>query len=208
MILDINDPDVWNKWRAHYNELSFDEQVAFANAAEEKYPVQQHHHTSNFFSIFKQHNDSVLEIGGWKGELAASCFKQFKIKSWTNIEICTNAIKNTVPYLTGRPYHVSHPYKFDWFTEKRLNNYDICISAHTIEHFSNDHMLRLIDYIAGIPLVAFEAPIQSDGDDWTDYGGTHMLTMGWRGVNDAMKAHGYAPVKLNDHCYIYTLGDV
>jgi hypothetical protein len=209
--LNIEDPNCWNKWRELYNELNFQEQLKFANDAECRYPHQEHHTKPVIESVLKNFIQpiNVLEIGGWKGELAANCFRKFRINSWNNIELSTNATQKTVRELLGFEYHTINPERFDWWadplTETKKSAYQICISAHTIEHFSNEHLLGIIDYISGIPVVVFEAPIKEDGDDWKDYGGTHMLTMGWRGVNKAMQDKKYSAEKLTEHCYVYRL---
>lgn len=214
MRLDIDDPQVWNKWRALYNELTYEENLAFANAAEAKYPSQQHHTKSNFDNLFAMQKEAVniIEIGGWKGELASHCLNKFPIiNSWANVELCSNAIDKTVISAKTNPkYNIIRPNKFDWFkdpiTVPVKHVFDICVSSHTIEHFSDDHLRDLIKYISGIPLVIFEAPIKDEGDDWSldgGYGGTHILKMGWNGVNEAMFTEKYRPEKINDHCYLY-----
>lgn len=146
----------------------------------------------------------VVEVGGWKGELAQYCLSKYsnEIRDWTNIEFCENAIKKTVP-MDSR-YEAICPKSFCWFTKgHRLTGYDIFVSAHTIEHLSDDHMARLIQAISGISVVMFDAPLTAEGEDWNDFLGTHKLKMGWNKVNGLMIREGYTSEQVNKGCYIY-----
>lgn len=206
--LDVKDPEVWNKWRALYDELTDEEQRKFADDCEALYPNQTHHTHGNFDYLFKEvlkPNANVLEIGGWKGELARHC-KQYNYEIWANIELCKAAIDKTVKDVGGR-YMVLMPDTFRWWKEEVKDRapFDVVISSHAIEHFSDQDLHGIINHIAGIPVVMFEAPIKEHGDNWDNYGGTHKLEMGWRGVTEAMMAHGYKARCINDHCYLYTL---
>lgn len=201
--ISLQDPYVWNTWRALYNSLTDEEQFAFANECEEAYPHQIHHNKQNFDFLFKDVDGvKVLEIGGWKGELAQHCLAKYSIASWNNVDVCSNAVDKTVSIDRTR-YASSIPKQFRWFLHPRQSDYDVCVSAHTIEHFSNEDMLSLIKHISGVKTVMFDAPLKMEGDDWHGYGGTHMLTMGWRGVNAAMVAEGYAVEEINKHCFLY-----
>lgn len=204
MILDINDPNCWNKWRELYDKLSDNEQQEFMSAIESKYPEQKHFTHSNYDLVFSDKEfPAVIEIGGWKGELAEYCLKKFNIGSWINFEICKAAINKTVP-LTG-PYLAFFQTRFNWFTSKRDLDANILVAAHVIEHLSDNHLTQLIKWISGIETVVFEAPIDMARNNWTDYTGTHKLLMGWNEINRLMKAEGYCAQEINPSCFIFSL---
>lgn len=201
----LEDQDIWNTWRRLYNELTDDEQHDFADECEAAYPNQIHHNKQNFDSLFKDLKGiEVLEIGGWKGELASHCLERYDITSWLNIDVCRNAVAKTVPIDTNR-YTAVVPDQFRWFSLPRQMEFDVCVSAHTIEHFSNEDLRLLIKHISGIKTVMFDAPLEMAGDSWNGYCGTHMLTMGWNGVNAAMIVEGYSVEQINRHCFLYQL---
>jgi hypothetical protein len=204
--LDLNDPQVFNQWRANYEQMTNEEHTEFTEACAERFPDQVHFTAANFEKVFEQLGPSqprVLEIGGWKGELAKHCLEKFPIKSWTNIEFCKSAIKNSK--CTDRRYFTLQPERFDWFETPRVIDFDVCVSSNTIEHFSDDHFFRLLGHVAGIPTIVFEAPISNEGQTWNDYWGTHILETGWDKINFCMKACGYKVEKLTDICMVYRL---
>ncbi len=203
--LNLDDPMVWDKWRELYYSLTPEENIEFGNDIEARYPGQQSYNVANFDYLFGEvcRAPAVIEIGGWKGELALHCMSKHVIKSWFNIDMCKAAVEKTVP-MGSLPYAARFPYEFDWFArEERKQDYDVCVSAHTIEHLSDRHLIQLIDYIRGIGLIMFEAPISPKGDNWDGYHGTHMLTMGWNGVNASMEGRGYRVHQINGQCYLY-----
>ena len=204
MRLNLEDPKVWDRWRDLYYVLTHDENIEFGNAIEAKYHNQNSYTVSNFDHLFKncaKPFSRVLEIGGWKGELAQHCLSKYTIISWLNVDMCKAAVDKSV--CKDLRYLARFPNRFDWFEEKRSDKFDICISAHAIEHLSDQHLEQLIKYISGIPLVIFEAPISMERNDWSGYQGTHILKYGWNDVNRVMAEHGYQFEKLNDFCFVY-----
>lgn len=207
--LNLNDHNVFNKWRELYDELTDQEQQDFANECEERFPSQVHHDRSNFdflFSTLRGTNPNgfkVVEVGGWKGELAKYCLEKYSylIRDWTNIEFCENAVEKTVEI--SQRYEAVNPKTFTWFNKGKLTGYDVFVSAHTIEHLSDDHMAQLIKALSGIPVVMFDAPLSLEGEDWNDFLGTHKLKMGWNKVNGLMIREGYTSEQVNKGCYIY-----
>jgi hypothetical protein len=209
MRLDLENPKVWDRWRELYSDLTREENIEFGNAIEAKFPFQASYNFEIFKPLFRGvHRSRVLEIGGWKGELALQCFQNFEIDNWFNVDMCKAAIEKTLPALHRLPYLGFFPLEFDWFRDKREDDYDVCVSAHAIEHLSDDHLKLLIKYISGIKTVQFESPICMDGQTWEGYVGTHILKMGWTAINDLMRAEGYKVLKINDWSFRYDLEGV
>ncbi len=201
--INIDDPKFFDWWREHYNDLTHEENIEIGTLLEAKYPGQASFSFSVFNDFFRQHKGvRVLEVGGWKGELAYEMMIHHNISSWHNIDMCKAAVDKTVP-MGALPYRATFPSKFDWFKDPRTEDYDVCVSAHTIEHLSDEHLISLMAHIAGIPNILFEAPIGMESGNWDGYMGTHILKMGWNTINAMMTGHGYSYTRLNDWCYHY-----
>lgn len=208
--LNPSDPKVFDKWRELYWELTDEEHLDFMEDCCKVFGDQKHF-TYGFFSrVFDVLRDvRVMEVGGWKGELAQQCLKDHyeKIITWDNYEVCKGAIEQTVDMKSVK-YHPLFQPTFDWFKKERpkQDKYDICISSNMIEHLANQHFEKLLDYIQGIPLVLFEAPLLKSGQRWEDYFGTHILGYTWTEVHEAMEDRGYKKYKkLGEDCYLYEL---
>ncbi len=205
--LEVKDPLVFDKWRDLYYDLTHDENIQFGYDMEAAYPGQASFNPLVFEQLFQRFPGfhRVLEIGGWKGELAHHCLSKFALANWTNIDMCKAAVEKTVPMgALATKYNPIFPSSFEWFNDKRESGYDICISAHTIEHLTGKHLVSLIDYVKGIPVVMFEAPIPLTGrSDWKGYFGTHILELSWADINLEMEKRGYQVEKINDWCFLY-----
>lgn len=204
--LDVNDPKVFDRWRELYYDLTHEENIEFGNAMEAKYPGQASFNKDAFLSVLKTlpNSSKILEVGGWKGELAQALFHEAspKIYSWKNIDMCRAAVMKTV-VSPSLPYTPVFPARFDWFRQPREEHFDACFSAHTIEHLTGLNVIQLIDWLKGIPTIVFEAPISYEGQTWEGYEGTHILEFGWLRINAYMAGSGYSVEKLNDWCFRY-----
>jgi hypothetical protein len=40
-------------------------------------------------------------------------------------------------------------------------------------------------------------------NDWSGYGGTHILKAGWCEIGVFMQAQGYEPIFISPHCFRY-----
>jgi hypothetical protein len=213
-MIDMKDPNCWNEWRLRYQDLTGQEHIDFYNQLAEHYPEQKSFTLSNYdylFSILKG-SAEVIEIGGWKGELADYCLKKYDIKSWKNIEICEPAIKETV--CQDSRYSVENPKEFWWwhrghdFQSDGDNDTKVLIASHFIEHLSNFDLQELIStslLFSHLPekYIAIESPLSWQGQSWNDYVGTHALTLGWGGVDLLMCDGMFSPMVLNDSFRIY-----
>lgn len=201
--LNVDDPKVFDTWRKLYYDLSEAEQEQFGIDMEAKYPHQVSFNAKNFSKLFTNGEPvNVLEVGGWKGELAAKMLSEFTcINNWTNIDYCKPATEKTI--CKDARYKVLYPNRFHWFKDTRFTSYDVFIAAHVIEHLTAEDLVSLIDCMSEIKTVMFEAPITRGGQGWSGYLGTHILEWGWDKVNEQMQKHGYMPQEINQHCYLY-----
>jgi hypothetical protein len=202
--LDTEDPKVFDTWRALYDKLSDKEQIEFYDDIEKKWPWQQHFHVSYFVPAFTGTPVRVLEVGGWKGELASQMLRLAPwILSWKNIELCPRAVEKTVPMPVEGVYSAEIPDTFKWFKKKRAIEADVFVSAHTIEHFTDQDLWKLLMWADGIPLICLEAPISFGSNNWDGYGGTHILKAGWCEIGVFMEALGYEVIFIHQHAFHY-----
>lgn len=202
--LNTEDPNVFDTWRALYSELTDAEQAEFYNDIEKKWPWQQHFHVGYFASAFTGTPVRVLEVGGWKGELASHMLSRApEISSWKNIEICSEAVAKTVPMPREGVYTTHIPQAFKWFESPRELDADVFVSAHTIEHFTDQDLWKLLMWADGIPLICLEAPISFGSNNWDGYGGTHILKAGWCEIGVFMETLGYEPIFIHQHAFHY-----
>jgi hypothetical protein len=206
----LSDPKFWDRWRELYDSFSHEENIEIGNALEAAYPHQVSFNAELFEKFFSTQPPGVrvLEIGGWKGELAKHLLERNpNIAHWHNIDMCRAAVLKTVPMGELAPRYTSEfPGSFDWFKQPREFIYDIAISAHTIEHLSDSHLKDLIGFLSGIPVIVFEAPIsQETGVSWAGYPGTHILKMGWAEIESLMAMRGYRATQLSPWAYSYAL---
>lgn len=179
----------FDQWRDNYNKMSLDEQIRYHNAIESQYPEQAHYTYPNVIKVL-QDNINVLEFGSWKADLAASALKEFNIKSWAGIEICTAAILSTK--CKDERFKYILPKSFNWFETDTRPYCDVVIATHFIEHLSNEHFESLVKYCAGVKTIYFEAPLTNEGESWNGYIGTHKLNYGWDKVSELMALQGYS----------------
>lgn len=209
--LNIDDPNVWNKWRELYDELTDKEHADFLNDSEARYPNQKSFKFENYdylFNLTNNHNCRVVEVGGWRGELAHECLSKHNISTWLNIDLCSSALdKIATNELRNDPRYIGfRPNKFRWFEGNRIIHSDVLISAHTIEHLSDKDMIKFMYWLKDISIVMLEAPIgmsRVPSSHWHNYLGSHKLEMGWDEINALMELLGFSVELVNNECFLY-----
>lgn len=204
--LNVEDPNVFDTWREIYHTLTDAEQAEFYDDLEAKYPHQQHFHAEWFAKAFEKNQTThVLEVGGWKGELASQMLARFPhIATWHNIELCQKATHKTVD-MPRSGYSFENPEAFDWFNVLPKPTCDVLVSAHTIEHLFDTHLWSMLEWASGVPLICLEAPISFSKNDWKGYGGTHILEAGWGEIIGFMDQKGYSAEFVSEHCFFFRL---
>lgn len=182
----------FDNWRSRYDSMTYDEQVAYHNSIEDRYPEQAHYNYPNVRASIMEAGYSVdiLEFGCWKADMAAEALTEFPaIKSWTGIEICQAAIEKT--RCKDKRFEYIFPEMFDWFNVMDRPTCDLILATHFIEHLSNAHFEQLVTFCKGVPYIYFEAPLSEGDQDWTGYIGTHKLGYGWMNVCRVMAQQGF-----------------
>jgi hypothetical protein len=195
--MDIKDFDAW---REAYAGMTYQEQQAFYDRVEADHPLQKGFTLLRFHNFFlhiasrrekAQGKTYVLELGGWKGELAQEMLKSFPfVAIWCNVEICRRAVEKSV--FASPCYTTYVPPEFPWRVELPPSN--VLVASHFIEHISQRHLERLVRNLPDtMRYLAIEAPIPADDSrvDWTGYHGSHILEIGWKQVIDLLRQHGF-----------------
>lgn len=190
------DVAAFDRWRAAYDRMSYADQVAFYNQVEVDHPHQVHFDASAFLAFLHEIAPGfrlmcVLEVGGWKGELAQAVLPQMVcIDEWVNYEVSERARDLSV-CSDGR-YFVIVPGDFAW--NITLPDADVFVCSHTIEHIKARHLAALLDNLPdSIYYVGLQAPLPESETavDWSGYWGSHILEIGWAQVIEMMRERGF-----------------
>lgn len=197
-------PTSFNDWRRDYYKLTVQEQKAYHNKLEAEYPIQNHGDYSalNTFLSSLNSNIKVLEMGGWKGDMAKRMLSErFHLTSWTNIEICPNAAKKSI--IEDIRYKVIVPEQFDWWNYFfRFEEYDAFIALHVIEHLTYEHVSQLLNRVK-CKYLYFEVPL-SEAQSWDNYGGTHIFDRSNDDLTKLILSSGYKTKQIyNSTCKSY-----
>ncbi len=183
----------WDKWRADYDTMTYQDQRDFYDEAFVLYPKQEHFTLSRAFE-FLDHTSggSVTEIGGWNGALALKCLERYPlISSWTNIEISGDAAKSSL--VTDGRFSIEVPDDFIW--NVRNIEGDIFLATHFIEHIKGADFRKLAFRLM-TEWVYFEAPLLNDGETWEGYDGNHISELQWDDVTSIMSSNWYTLVSF------------
>jgi hypothetical protein len=186
----------FDQWRTEYDQMSYADQQDFYDRMEADHGTQAGYNERahiRFLEYVSRKVDPiyVLELGGWKGELACRMLNQFPhMAIWCNLEICRAAAKKTV-FQSGK-YHVWVPPDFAWLVT--LTPCNIVIASHFIEHIRTDHLAAIFSSLPrSTRYIALQAPIEEDtvNHDWSGYHGSHILEIGWKQVGNLLGGLGY-----------------
>lgn len=193
----------WDDWRAKYETLDVTgQQAAYDEAfAEDRNQARFDDDTLRAFLDHIGRPVSVVELGGWDGELAAAIFARTngQVRRWRNYEISPKAVEATV--CNDDRYQAEAPEHFYWETRHEA---DLFVASHVIEHLSLDHVRATLD-ATDCRYVFLQAPLDDGPTDWTGYDGGHVLEVGWTGLTDELEARGFASIpslaKPTVRCY-------
>jgi glycosyltransferase involved in cell wall biosynthesis len=175
----------WDQWRADYPNLSFKAQQDIYATVAEHSPDQNRFDEQSARAFLQLAAPSrVVEVGGWRGELAAALLPDFPtIKSWANHEIAPNL----EPSPTDQRYR--HHILTDWPWKRRMVG-DALVLSHVVEHMQAAQFGRLLSKFTG-DWVYIDCPVSDDPPDWTGYDGSHVIEVGWSGLTLLLNHHGF-----------------
>jgi hypothetical protein len=178
----------WDAWRADYDTMTFADQQAFYAQVAELHPRQESFDLEKANEAFDKIGGSnliVVELGGWDGRLARDMLARTDIATWENWDIA-----DLPQVCTRENYRRELLDDYLWTTPI---DGDVFVACHTIEHLKARELQKLFAKLR-TSWVYLEAPLSDDGTDWTGYPGSHILEIGWEGVNELLSAWDYHPV--------------
>lgn len=191
----------FNDWRKTYDSKSYEEHVAFHEKWSKIYPNQNRYDSERvrlFFSlaIHLERSINVLEIGGWKGQLATKMLKEFPwIRRWHNVEIVRSAAEETVCH--SKRYSVEILPDFFWNAPFDVDLYDVLLLSHVVEHIKKEDFAGILRQIDLIKHLYVAAPIEqrTENVDWKGFVGTHILEIGWEDVHKLIQRYGFEMIE-------------
>lgn len=191
----------FDAWRDHYDSMSYADQVDFYNQVEAAHPKQRAFSAGRLVRFFRfvlasARPIAILEMGGWKGELARAVLGQFgaaNINQWINYEISERARDANV--CSDSRYTAIVPDDFMWNIDLPLAG--VFVASHVIEHIKVSQLTALLDNLPlSVEYIALQAPITQSAlaHDWSGYLGSHILEIGWRQVTDILIKRDFVPL--------------
>lgn len=178
----------WDQWRAYYDDWTLDDQRRFYDWVFAEHREQARFDAKTLGRLLAHAGQpvSVVELGGWDGEFAATMLGGPRpISSWTNYEISAAAVRGSV--CVDPRYHAVTLEEWYWDGHHEA---DVFVASHVIEH------IRLADLRATFDAtdcrwMFLQAPLAEGPMSWQGYHGTHILEVGWQGVEEELERRGF-----------------
>lgn len=186
----------WDAWRTAYPTMTYAEQQEFHSAIYAAYPEQRHYDPAYTAKAIEDVlPTTVVELGGWDGELAQTMLEQYPtITQWLNVEICREAAQAG----EGRHPNYFAPSFADWYWNLGPWHCDLFVASHTIEHLTALHLAKVIATTQANALY-LDAPLHDAPIQWQGSTTSHILEYGWTQVTDLCKQHGYRLAWAENH---------
>ena len=174
----------FDKWRDVYDDLTFEDQKVVYERIRELHPNQRHFTLAKAYPFFDRYPiGNVLELGGWDGWLAACVLGQHEeIERWVNYDLVE------VPSTCVDHRYLMRVLEKPFWKTRRI--YDAFVATHTIEHMKARELEKVVASVQA-QWCLIEAPIEDKPTSWDHYQGTHVLEIGWDGVDEIFSANGY-----------------
>ena len=203
----------FDEYRARYDLMTFADHQRAYSLVESIYPEQQcfdEGRASRFFEALIAHQitPSVIELGGWKGELAQCMLSRYRdITIWHNVEICREAVGKTV--CRDSRYTTNTLDGFFWDMKPRfIGMCNTMVLSHVVEHMRLQNFSDTIAHCANehIEHVYLDVPHLTDHSCKTWHGWTsmHVFEAGWADIERIMATHGYQSFIMNGQVRCYT----
>jgi hypothetical protein len=204
--------EIWqfNRYRKLYDTFSFDHKKRTANKWLKQFPEQAHFNYTpikHWLDTIVPKPVSVIEIGGWRGDLAELALSSFEnIELWHNYDLIS---------LNGHQKCNDSRYKLisledDLWHLSLSSDYNALIATHVIEHLKWAELIELIKWIPpGIRTVLLEAPLPASDEDinWKGDHSSHILEKGWEQVILLMERHMFSVDYRDGNTYIFKRSD-
>lgn len=187
-------------WRAQYETFSFTDHQRIYSVIERVYPEQVYYDRQAVATLLQKllaHDirPCVLELGGWKGELARDMLAQFpQVALWANVEICREAVTKRV--CQDPRYTATTLGDFFWRAQPAwAEGYNTIVLSHVVEHMRLQDFAGTIAHCAAkaIAYLYIDIPDLGGGEPqgWQGLTATHILEGGWNDLEAILAQHGY-----------------
>lgn len=187
----------WDEWRTLYDEWTVDDQAVFYDQVRDGYPEQARFDAAALGRLLDWIGGAptVVELGGWDGGFAAAVLAEYPdVAGWTNYEICTEAVRGGV---CDDPRYEAVSLR-EWYWD-RPHRADVFVASHVLEHLRLRDVRKTLDATEA-RFAYIQCPIDDHSlggrragpPDWAGYPGTHILEVGWGGLQAELEARGWA----------------
>jgi hypothetical protein len=184
----------FDSYRMLYDSFSFDYKIKKANEWLKQYPEQAHFDIIpiNFWlENIVAKPSAVLEIGGWRGDLAEKALSSFDhINLWHNYDLLKN---NNYQKCYDNRFKLISLNDDIWHLSLKYE-YNALVATHMIEHINWKEFIELANWIPeSIRTVLFEAPLPASNENinWKGDYSSHVLEKGWEQVITEMENHRF-----------------
>jgi hypothetical protein len=196
----------FDRYRKLYDSFSFDYKIDLASKWLIQFPEQAHFDiipVTYWLESIVPNPSLILEIGGWRGDLAEKVLLTFKhIEIWHNYDLLKN---NNYQKCYDKRYKLISLEDYLWHLSLNCE-YNALIAKHMIEHINWKEFIELAKWIpAGIRTVLFEAPLPPSGENinWKGDHSSHILEKGWEQVINEMKSYGFSVIYAEKNTVIF-----
>jgi len=164
----------WELHRACYHLLTFAEKKYLLEKYYILYPSQPPCYKLKifieFFSQLPYEEITVTELGCGNGKLGRELLARFdNIMSWVGYDLSGSRIKNSRRARGYTAIELKEPFTGPFG--------DVFVSSHTFEHMNAMEVRAVLSKVDS-KYIMLEIPIKEDGQNWSQYGGAHILQQG------------------------------
>ena len=188
-------PSFFDDYRLEYPTMNHTRKQECNRYFYETWPIQNTFMFDYDFildSLATANPESVVELGGYEGQLALESFTRVKtLTHWINLELIPH---RQVQGLEKYWYRETVLENQVWLTSHKLDC-DMFVATHMLEHLSNMECTLLLEWLLqqNVKWLLLVVPTTPKGRLWTGYMGAHVLTYG----SDVIKE------KLNEKYNLY-----
>lgn len=186
---------IWDEWRARTATMTYLEQQAFYDIVTRNWPEQAHFDRptaeKELGGIAPK---DVLELGGWRGDLAAFILSSDAgrtIHQWVNVDIAPQLV--SMQRCEDIRYRLVIPQT--WFWKTTIEDvFDCAVATHFIEHLTLEQFILILEKLRcmeKVKTIYFESPLTETGEGWAGYYGSHILPIGWGEVRRLIEVGGW-----------------
>lgn len=180
----------FDEWRATYARLTDREQLDYLDDVSARYPDQARVNHESVALFLAGKSGRVVEIGGHVGLLARAMLARTPgILRWLNLEASRWARAHDV--CADSKYRTVDPGGFYWWRNAPRFPGNLLVASHVLEHFPSADVDRMLYCFPQVMDAYVECPLGREPTDWAGYEGTHILGVGWDGLEQIFVSHGF-----------------